>query len=245
MSARLHYVIFPTDYYDELIDKGNRAKAAALVEYYRDMKRRKKYKFVDYAMLWFGDASKKGTAHKWIAEFKDEIARFFSYWALQNEQHFLDAETEWKPHGNNEETFYTAQSPKNRDAKKSTETSRKPHGNICNKSKESNNISSPNAKRPNISEFDLKASNLLFAKLTIIHPSMKSPNFIKWAEHIKKMREIDGRTEEQIENMISLIFDDNPHFNGSFWRSNIRSTEKLRAQYDTIALQIKSRRKAA
>lgn len=244
-SARTHYVMFPTDYYDELIEKGNRLKAAALMEYYRDMNRRRVYKFQDYAKYWFNDYTKKGTAYKWIQEFKEEISKFFTHWREHNEQHFLDVGNEWKPFGNHMETFNGSQSPKNSHSTNHTETTRKPHGNISNKSKESNNISRPNAKRPDVSDDDIRLSELLFSKLLSIHPSIKRPDIIKWAVHIKRMREIDKRSVEAINNMISMIFDKNQYFDGTFWRSNILSTEKLRKQYDTIAIQIKSGRKSA
>lgn len=244
-SARTHYIMFPTDYYDELIEKGNRVKAAALMEYYRDMNRKRIYKFQDYAILWFNDASKKGTAHKWIADFKREISLFFANWQLRNNEHFLDVENVRKPFGNHTETFNASQTPKNSHSENSMETERKPFGNISNNSNINNNISRPNAKRPDVSDDDIQLSELLFSKLLSIHPTIKRPDMIKWAVHIKRMREIDKRSYEAISNMISMIFDKNQFFDGTFWRSNILSTEKLRKQYDTIAIQIKSGRKSA
>ncbi|MFZ2967935.1 MAG: hypothetical protein WA080_02635 [Sulfuricurvum sp.] len=244
-GIRTHYIMFPTDYYDELIEKGNRAKAAALMEYYRDMKRGRVYKFQDYAKYWLGDYAKKGTAFKWIKEFHEEISKFFTHWREHNEQHFLNVGNEWKPFGNHMETFNALQSPKNSSSIDGMETTRKPNGNITNKSKESNNISRPNVKRSDVSDDDIRLSELLFSKLLSIHPSIKRPDMIKWAIHIKRMREIDKRSIEAISNMISMIFDKNQYFDGTFWRSNILSTEKLRKQYDTIAIQIKSGRRAA
>lgn len=239
-GARKHYVIFPTNYYDELIERGQRPKAAALMEYYRDMKRGRVYKYQDYASYWFNDPKKKGTAHKWIKEFYEEISLFFAHWHLHNEQHFSNVENEWKPFGNRKETFKTSQSPKDRDLEKCTETERKPFGNISKEDNELNNYCT-NAKRPNVSDDDIELSNLLFSKLLSIHPSIKKPDMIKWAVHIKRMREVDQRTVEGITNMIGMIFDNNQYFDGTFWRSNVLSTEKLRKQYDTIAVQIKSR----
>lgn len=88
------------------------------------------------------------------------------------------------------------------------------------------------------SEFDLQISKKLFEYLKQIHPSIKTPDFKKWAKHVRDMRVLDNRKEEGIENMVKLIFEGNAIYSEVFWRSNIRSTEKLRAQYDTIALQI-------
>lgn len=244
-GARTHYIMFPTDYYDELIEKGNRVKAAALMEYYRDMKRGRVYKFQDYAKYWLGDYAKKGTAFKWIKEFHEEISKFFTHWREHNEQHYLDVGNDWKPFGNHMETFNASKSPKNSSLTDGMETTRQPTGNINNKSKESNNISHPNAKRPDVSDDDIRLSELLFSKLLSIHSTIKRPDMIKWAVHIKRMREIDKRSLEAISNMISMIFDKNQYFDGTFWRSNIQSTEKLRKQYDTIAIQIKSGRRAA
>jgi hypothetical protein len=93
---------------------------------------------------------------------------------------------------------------------------------------------------PSFSDDDLEIAKLLYSKLKDIFSGMKKPNFKKWAEHVLKMREIDGRSEENIRHVIAYVFEDKTKhiFDGTFWRSNVRSTESLRKHYDTIALQV-------
>jgi hypothetical protein len=127
--------------------------------------------------------------------------------------------------------------PSNKEAKKKTER-------IPKKPDNGNGNGNGNGNTVVANEFDLRASKYLFAYLNKIH-NIQEPDFSKWADHIRKMREIDKRTEDMIKNMIDMIFKDNEHFDGNFWRANIKSTAKLREKYDDIALQIKTRSKAS
>lgn len=60
---------------------------------------------------------------------------------------------------------------------------------------------------------------------------IKKPNLQSWADDIRKMIEIDKRTENQVRGMIEW----SQH--NVFWASNILSAKKLREKYDTMAAQ--------
>ncbi|MEJ4197463.1 replication protein [Enterococcus faecium] len=60
---------------------------------------------------------------------------------------------------------------------------------------------------------------------------IKKPNLQSWADNIRKMIEIDKRTENQVRGMIEW----SQH--NVFWASNILSAKKLREKYDTMAAQ--------
>ena len=60
---------------------------------------------------------------------------------------------------------------------------------------------------------------------------IKKPNLNQWADDIRKMIEIDKRTEGQVRRMIEWSQKD------SFWCANILSGKKLREKYDTMAAQ--------
>ncbi|WP_235011059.1 hypothetical protein [Listeria monocytogenes] len=60
---------------------------------------------------------------------------------------------------------------------------------------------------------------------------IKEPNLQSWADDIRKMIEIDKRTEDQVGRMIDWSQADN------FWSANILSARKLREKYDTMAAQ--------
>lgn len=59
----------------------------------------------------------------------------------------------------------------------------------------------------------------------------QKPNLQSWADDIRKMIEIDKRTENQVRGMIEW----SQH--NVFWASNILSAKKLREKYDTMAAQ--------
>lgn len=60
---------------------------------------------------------------------------------------------------------------------------------------------------------------------------IKEPNLQRWADDIRKMIEIDKRTEDQVSRMIDWS---QKHV---FWSTNILSARKLREKYDTMAGQ--------
>lgn len=60
---------------------------------------------------------------------------------------------------------------------------------------------------------------------------IKEPNLNRWADDIRKMIEIDKRTESQVSNMIDWATSD------PFWSAVILSAKKLRDKYDTMAAQ--------
>ena len=85
---------------------------------------------------------------------------------------------------------------------------------------------------------DLSVAQYLFAHIKAIYSSAKEPNWDDWANEIRLLREVDGKSLKAIRNLIDMIFKDNGVYDGSFWRQNIRSTAKLRKQYDQIAYQV-------
>lgn len=233
MGLAIHYFRAPTDYTDKLKRDGNRAKARAFWEYCDDVNSEMNNSERFYAQSW---GVGKGTVWRWLKEFKHEYDRFKAAWELTNSQEKKEAGHLWGTRETKISSTTTTQTDfeKNSGADVGHERGEVFNSNINNYS--------PNTTCPDLCDEDSRLSQLLFSKLLSIHPAIKKPDFNKWAIHIKRMREIDKRTPEMIGNMISYIFDNNPHFDGTFWRSNIKSTEKLRIQYDAIALQINSRK---
>lgn len=81
---------------------------------------------------------------------------------------------------------------------------------------------------------DMELAKLLLEKIQKNTPTFKEPNLDKWADHVRLMREADGRTVEQIKFVIEWSQSNN------FWKANILSTEKLRSKFDTLVAKIKS-----
>jgi len=239
MGLAIHYFRAPTDYTDKLKRDGNRAKARAFWEYCDDVNSEMNNSERFYVQSW---GVGKGTVGRWLKEFKHEYDRFIAAWELTNSQEKKEA---GQLRGTREPKIPSTTTTPSDFEKNSGAYVGHERGKVFNKN--INNIYCPKSKIPNFSDDDMDVSELLYSKLINIHASIKKPNLSKWADSIRLMRERDGRDILAIKNMILMIFDKNQYFDGTFWRSNIMSTEKLRKQYDTIAIQIKSRqgRKAA
>lgn len=80
---------------------------------------------------------------------------------------------------------------------------------------------------------DYYLASYLLDEIRKNNPTFKEPNLEKWAEHVRLMRERDGRTYEQIEFLIGWAQ------KNTFWQANILSTKKLREKFDTLVAQVK------
>ncbi|WP_442765863.1 hypothetical protein [Sulfurospirillum cavolei] len=84
-SVRMGYINIPIDYIRELKNSAQRAKARAFMEYFDDMDSGSVNAFSFYAQSW---GISKTQVQTWIKDFRNEIDRFFSYWALKNSAHY-------------------------------------------------------------------------------------------------------------------------------------------------------------
>lgn len=75
-------MMMPKDYARELMKQGNRDKASAFMEYMFDLDEKRDNSLRFYASSW---EVGKTTASRWIEDFKDEIAKHFDFWTIQNE----------------------------------------------------------------------------------------------------------------------------------------------------------------
>ncbi|MGE6893806.1 hypothetical protein [Priestia flexa] len=80
---------------------------------------------------------------------------------------------------------------------------------------------------------DIDLAKKLFNLILETDNHVREPNFEKWANDIRLMREKDGRTVEQIDYLITWSHQHH------FWKSNILSTAKLREKATTLIAQIK------
>jgi len=90
--------------------------------------------------------------------------------------------------------------------------------------KELNNIHPKNK----FSDDDKKCAEWLAASLKEFIPDCKQPNINGWAEHVRKMREIDNRNHKEICQLWLWCRKD------SFESANVQSPEKLRSRYDSL-----------
>lgn len=80
---------------------------------------------------------------------------------------------------------------------------------------------------------DIEMAQELLALIQQNTPTFKQPNIEMWADHVRLMRERDGRTQEQIRYLIHWTQ------GNDFWCANILSTKKLREKFDTLVAQAK------
>lgn len=85
-------------------------------------------------------------------------------------------------------------------------------------------------------DVDLRLAQLLADLIKGNNPDWNMRGKIEtWAEHIEKLRRIDGRTPQQIEYMIRWVQADD------FWQANILSTAKLREKFNNLIPQVKKK----
>lgn len=107
----IHYKNYPTDYIDGLQNKGKRMKARCFWEYYNDVQNKEVNSFGFYAKSWgSGEPMSKGTVHKWILEFRDEIQKHFDARSLMNTQHYTSVKKQSERQVNDGRTIEQPQS---------------------------------------------------------------------------------------------------------------------------------------
>ncbi|MFB6088922.1 MAG: hypothetical protein ABEK36_04045, partial [Candidatus Aenigmatarchaeota archaeon] len=88
-------------------------------------------------------------------------------------------------------------------------------------------------------KIDRELARLLMNKITDRKPDYRELkrqekcDYVKWAKHIRLMREQDNRKPEKIRKVIEWCQED------QFWQDNILSTSKLREQFDQLELKMR------
>jgi len=92
------------------------------------------------------------------------------------------------------------------------------------------NLSSKNK----FSDRDLACAENIYQRVLVVAPLTPEPNFKKWADTIRLMREQDKLTHEKIWAVFTWANQDN------FWRTNIRGPDKLRKQFAQLDAKMNS-----
>lgn len=103
---RMNYKLIPTDYYEELCNKGIKAakKAEAFLSYCINGELGHYHAVRYYSKRWDVSTS---TAHGWIKDFDKEIDLWASHWQLKNNQHYSSVKnlTEQTEHSHPNKAF--------------------------------------------------------------------------------------------------------------------------------------------
>ena len=84
-------------------------------------------------------------------------------------------------------------------------------------------------KSARFTEADEQTAKYIWQTIQQNFPNQRKPNLKSWADTIRKMRELDKLKDSQIRSVFDWANCD------SFWRTNILSPAKLRAQWNTLA----------
>lgn len=91
----------------------------------------------------------------------------------------------------------------------------------------------PPPQAPKFTPKDSAAAAWMWKLVDGLAPNQKPPDLDKWADQIRLMRERDKRSYDEIAKLFKWA---NSHH---FWSSNIRSPDKLRAQWDRLTIEMK------
>lgn len=117
----------------------------------------------------------------------------------------------------------------------SKETARKQLADINKKNKEEYKN---NNTRHKYSEDTIyfQLANFFYQQILKNNPEHKEPNFQKWSDDIRKMMELDKRTEEQVRYLMQWVQND------SFEMANVLSPSKLRKRFDQLVIKVKAQK---
>lgn len=83
-----------------------------------------------------------------------------------------------------------------------------------------------------ITERDMAGAEWMYKKILDVYSGQPKPDFFTWANTIRLMREKDKHSHEDIAKVFTWANSDR------FWKSNIRSPEKLRDKWHDLAAQM-------
>lgn len=98
-----------------------------------------------------------------------------------------------------------------------------------------NTVEIPDVVCPDLRSDDGDASvaEFIWGKILEIKPNAKPPNLDRWADEIRRMRQVDKWTHEEIRAVFRWANAD------TFWQSNILSPASLRKHFDKLQLKSK------
>lgn len=107
-----------------------------------------------------------------------------------------------------------------------------------------NNVNNDNKEKRHKQVYDESSSfyqlaEMFYQEILTNNAEYKKPNLQTWADDIRKMIEIDERTEEQIKYLIKWVQQD------SFEMVNVLSPAKLRKRFDQLVLKVKQEKKVS
>ncbi|AOP43684.1 replication protein O [Edwardsiella piscicida] len=79
---------------------------------------------------------------------------------------------------------------------------------------------------------DLDCAGWIFQRIQVINPTARQPNWTEWANEVRLMRQLDGRSHRDICELFKVVNRD------SFWCQNVLSPRKLREKWDELTVKL-------
>ena len=76
-----------------------------------------------------------------------------------------------------------------------------------------------------------KMATFFYEQILSNNPNHKKPNLESWANDVRKMMDIDGRSKDEIGHLMKWVQ------KNDFWMANVLSVSKLREKYDQLIMQ--------
>lgn len=175
----------------------------------------------------------KGVSHQNV---RTALKRFEKYGFLTNEstkQNRLITIVNWGVYQDFENQANKTTNSQLTDDQQSANSQLTTNNNVNNATMKQNNKTSSSKRKVRMYDIDsifYQLAEKLFKQICQ-NQEIKEPDLNRWADDIRKMIEIDKRTEDQVSRMIDWSQ------SSSFWSSNILSAAKLREKYDTMKAQ--------
>lgn len=85
-----------------------------------------------------------------------------------------------------------------------------------------------NTSENKFSNDDIALAKWMYSRILAVVPKSKEPNYNRWADDIRKMREIDKYSRDEITSVFEWANTD------TFWQANILSPAKLREKFPVL-----------
>jgi len=116
------------------------------------------------------------------------------------------------------------------------ETDPEPRGKYIKKAIKANKAKGQKSRRKQVfdnSSVPYRLAVYFYEQIKLNNPEHREPNLQSWADEVRKMLELDQRTEEQVKYLMRWVQQDD------FEMMNVLSPAKLRKRFDALVMKVK------
>lgn len=137
-------------------------------------------------------------------------------------------------------SVYQEEGQENRPLSDHEQTNDRPRANTNKNAKNVKNVKNKERRKRVYDETSVyfQLATFFFEQIKNNNPEHKEPNLQNWSDDIRKMMELDKRTEEQVRYLIQWVQQDD------FEMVNVLSPAKLRKRWDQLVMKVKQENKS-